>query len=62
MQTRKYPRTTHEAFSDSVEAQERRKTWEWFEGHQPARTGEADFWVYLTLAFAAGFVVHFIWG
>lgn len=61
MQTRKYPRTMQDAFPNTVESQERRKTWEWFEGHQKTQSGEAEFWVYIVCAFAAGFVTHIIW-
>lgn len=62
MQTRKFPHTIQEAFPETVEAIERRKTWEWFEGHRPVRSGESEFWVYIVMAFAAGFVTHLLWG
>ena len=26
------------------------------------KTSQAEFWVYMTLAFAAGFLVHLLWG
>lgn len=28
----------------------------------PKNNGQAEFWVAITLAFAAGFVVHMLWG
>ena len=64
--TRTYPRSTEEAFPDTVVAQERRKNWQWMEETQasPQINTELDseFWVYITLAFAAGFLVHTLWG
>lgn len=64
--TRTYPRSTEEAFPDTVVAQERRKNWQWMEETQasPQINTELDseFWIYITLAFAAGFLVHTLWG
>lgn len=62
MHTRKYPRTMQEAFPNTVQSQQSRKTWEWFEGHQQQESHQAEFWVYIACAFAAGFVTHLIWG
>lgn len=28
----------------------------------PYRNNKADFWVYIVLAFAAGFLTHLLWG
>ena len=60
--TRKYPRTMQEAFPNTVEAVEARQRWEWMEGSKSDREAQAEFWVYITLAFAAGFMVHLMWG
>lgn len=64
--TRTYPRSTEEAFPDTVVAQERRKNWQWMEETQTSpqinTDLDAEFWVYITLAFAAGFLVHTLWG
>ena len=30
--------------------------------HEPKHSGAADFWVAITLAFAAGFLVSHLWG
>lgn len=65
--TRTYPRSTEEAFPDTVVAQERRKNWQWMEESQESTIPlkpdlDAEFWVYITLAFAAGFLVHTLWG
>jgi len=63
--TRTYPRSTEEAFPDTVVAQERRKNWQWMEETQASpqinTDLDAEFWVYITLAFAAGFLVHTLW-
>jgi len=64
--TRTYPRSTEEAFPDTVVAQERRKNWQWMEKTQTSpqinTDLDAEFWVYITLAFAAGFLVSHLWG
>ena len=58
--TRKYPRTMQEAFPNTVDAVEQRQRWEWMEGSKSDRAAQAEFWVYITLAFAAGFLVAVI--
>ena len=55
--TRTYPRSMEEAFQDTVHAQDQRQRWEWMEGHRSNASSEAEFWVYITMAFAAGFLV-----
>jgi hypothetical protein len=60
--TRIYPRTMSEAFPHTPTAIEQRQRWEWLEGHKSDSTAQAEFWVYITLAFAAGFLVHSFWG
>ena len=60
--TRKYPRTMQEAFPNTVEAIEARQRWEWLEGHVESFAAQAEFWVYMTCSFAAGFLVHTLWG
>ena len=64
MTERKYPRTMQEAFPQTTEAAAGRKNWEWWEGHQETELSfkDAEFWVYVTLAFAAGFLTHILWG
>lgn len=54
--TRKYPRTMQEAFPNTVDAVEQRQRWEWMEGSKSDRAAQAEFWVYIALAFAAGFM------
>jgi hypothetical protein len=54
--TRKYPRSMQEAFPESVEAVEQRQRWEWMEGSKSDRQAQADFWLYVVMSFAAGFV------
>lgn len=58
--TRKYPRTMQEAFPNTVDAVEQRQRWEWMEGSKSDRQAQAEFWVYIALAFAAGFLVAVI--
>lgn len=58
--TRKYPRTMQEAFPNTVDAVEQRQRWEWLEGSKSDRAAQAEFWVYIALAFAAGFLVAVI--
>jgi hypothetical protein len=60
--TRTFPRSMEEAFQDTVHAQNQRHRWEWLEGHKSDRASEAEFWVYIALAFAAGFLVSHLWG
>jgi len=60
--TRKYPRTMQEAYPNTVDAIEARQRWEWLEGHRSNAAEQAEFWVYITLAFAAGFLVSHLWG
>ena len=60
--TRKYPRTMQEAYPNTVDAIEARQRWEWLEGHRSDAAQQAEFWVYITLAFAAGFLVSHLWG
>lgn len=60
--TRKYPRTMQEAYPNTVEAIESRNRWEWLEGHRTDVSVQAEFWVYIACAFAAGFVAHILWG
>ena len=56
--TRCYPRTMQEAYPNTVEAIEARQRWEWMEGHRSDVAAQAEFWVYITMAFAAGFLVR----
>ncbi len=60
--TRTYPRTMSSAFPNTVEAIEQRQRWEWMEGSRSDTSQQAEFWVYITLAFAAGFLVSHLWG
>jgi len=60
--TRTYPRTMSEAYPNTVDAIQARQRWEWLEGHKSDTAAQAEFWVYITLAFAAGFLVSHIWG
>ena len=64
MTTRRYPRTMSEAFPNTVEAAAGRKRWEWWEDHHDAEFAvkDAQFWVYIVIAFAAGFLTHILWG
>lgn len=55
--TRTYPRTMQEAYPNTIDAIEARQRWEWMEGHRSEVAEQAEFWVYMTLAFAAGFLV-----
>jgi hypothetical protein len=58
--TRKYPRTMQEAFPNTVDAAEQRQRWEWMEGSRSDAEAQAEFWVYIVLAFAAGFLVCYL--
>jgi len=60
--TRKYPRTLQEAYPNTVHAVEARQRWEWMEGHRSDAAVQAEYWVHMTLAFAAGFLVCHLWG
>ena len=51
-----------EAFPNTYYAIQARQRWEWLEGHQSDASQQAEFWVYIACAFAAGFVAHTIWG
>ena len=61
---RKYPRTMQEAFPNTVEAQNRRQAWEWFEIHRNPKITFRDgqFWAYTIVAFIAGWLAGSIWG
>ena len=59
---RTYPRTMQDAFPNTYYAIQARQRWEWLEGHQSDASQQAEFWVYIACAFAAGFVAHTIWG
>lgn len=58
--TRKFPRSMDEAFQDTPGAIEARQRWEWMEGSKSDREAQADFWLYVTLSFAAGFLVCYL--
>lgn len=60
--TRTYPRTMQEAYPNTYYAEQQRDRWQWMEGHQSDNSVQAEFWVYITLAFAAGFLVSHLWG
>ena len=60
--TRTYPRTMSEAYPNTVEAIQSRQRWEWMEGHKSDTAAQAEFWVYIACAFAAGFLTHTLWG
>jgi hypothetical protein len=60
--TRKFPNTMREAFGDNYYDLERQQRWEWMEGSRSSASQQAEFWVYITLAFAAGFLVSYLWG
>ena len=51
-----------EAFPNTVDAVQARQRWEWMEGNRSDASAQAEFWVYIACAFAAGFVTHIIWG
>lgn len=60
--TRTYPRTMQEAYPNTYDAIQARQRWEWMEGHRTDAAEQAEFWVYIACAFAAGFLTHIIWG
>ena len=60
--TRTYPRTMQEAYPNTYDAVQARQRWEWLEGHRSDEAAQAEFWVYIACAFAAGFVVSQLWG
>ena len=60
--TRTYPRTMQEAYPNTVDAIASRQRWEWMEGHPSDAAQQTEFWVYIALAFAAGFLVSHLWG
>ena len=57
---RKYPRTMSEAFPETVDYHN------YLDGQQSIykqeQQSQADFWLYITFAFATGFLVHLLWG
>lgn len=55
--TRTFPRSMQEAYPSTYYAEQSRDRWQWMEGHQSENTVQAEFWTYITLAFAAGFLV-----
>jgi len=55
--TRTYPRTMQEAYPNTVDAIASRQRWEWMEGHQSDEAAQAEYWVHIACAFAAGFLV-----
>lgn len=59
--TRTYPRTLEEAFPENTSAIEKRNQWMWYEANQ-AFSPDAEFWTYITLAFAAGFLLAYMIG
>ena len=60
--TRCFPRTEEDAFKDNYYDLQRQQRWEWMEGNRSDASAQAEFWVYIACAFAAGFVTHIIWG
>jgi hypothetical protein len=55
--TRTYARTMQDAFPNTVDAIASRQRWEWMEGHQSDEAAQAEYWVHIACAFAAGFLV-----
>jgi len=60
--TRRFPNTMRDAFGDNYYDLERQQRWEWMEAHRSESAIQAEFWVYIACAFAAGFLVSHIWG
>ena len=60
--TRVYPRTEADAFRENYYDIQRQKRWEWMEAHRADFTSQVEFWTYIALAFAAGFLTHLLWG
>ena len=60
--TRRFPNTMRDAFGENYYDLERQQRWEWMEGHKSDVEAQAEFWVYITIAFAAGFLVCHLWG
>ena len=60
--TRCFPRTTADAFRENYYDIQARQRWEWLEGSQNDSYAQAEFWVYITIAFAAGFLTCLLWG
>ena len=58
--TRKYPRTLNEAFPETTQHNSLLESQQ--SVFQDEKQSNAEFWVYMTLAFAAGFLVHLLWG
>ena len=57
--TRQYPRTLDEAFPNTVKHNNQLQYQTPVFKDEPA--SNAEFWVYITLAFAAGFLVDLLW-
>jgi len=60
--TRRFLNTMQDAFGYNDYDLERQKRWEWMEGDRSDKAAQAEFWVYIACAFAAGFVVSQLWG
>jgi hypothetical protein len=60
--TRVFPRTESDAFRQNYYDIERQRNWEWLEGHADTVANQVEFWTYIALAFAAGFLTHLLWG
>ena len=60
--TRVYPRTEADAFRENYYDIQRQQRWEWMEAHREDFTSQVEFWTYIAIAFAAGFMVHLLWG
>ena len=60
--TRCFPRTEADAFKKNYYDIQRQERWEWMEGHRSDASAQAEYWVHMTLAFAAGFLVSHLWG
>jgi hypothetical protein len=58
--TRQYPRTMDEAFPNTVKHEQYLAYQQSI--YKDEQASAAEFWVYITLAFAAGFLVHLLWG
>ena len=60
--TRRFSRSLEEAFPSDFYAIQRVKRQQWWYPHEPASSfhADADFWVYVTMAFAAGFLVCYL--
>jgi hypothetical protein len=56
---RKFPNTLAEAFPNTVKHEQYLSCQQSI--YKDEQASNAEFWVYMTLAFAAGFLVHLIW-